>query len=462
MPRQLKQFLTPAAGAWYPGIGDPINVATLDDLSGSGNHMTLTTNGSGTINDRWVVQDGQYALRHFFGDIFADVTAPFVSAANWTIAFWFKVAASTGTNQFLFALSDATGALRVDAVVANATGQITFRVDNAAVLSHTNATNWITSGTWCHFVLTCAAGNYTLWLNGDDDSVTATAKNIGTFVRIHWGNFTATSNTFNGYLDDLMILPFVLTNTQRKLLASGRGAGYHIPATRIWARRPLLLDKPFSSQGVSVYAGNPIRYRNLRLLRSRSMLRLSTDFPAGESGINKIPRIASAAGEFQEDLEVAVDLSDYADGQVDVDVRHFKDDVESLVSAPRRFALDAGGDLADEIRGVAVLLAPEIRTGGIVRIRFRWEPAGDGIQPDQFRLTRTAGPTSPDDVTISAGSRGTYSIDTSALSDASAYTFSLIAETTDQSTQKTLLTGISVTADATGPDAPTNVITTAV
>ncbi|CAK9112382.1 Uncharacterized protein SCF082_LOCUS52102, partial [Durusdinium trenchii] len=172
-----------------------------------------------------------------------------------------------------------------------------------------------------------------------------------------------------------------------------------------------------------------------------------------KAAVNACETVAEAADPGEE-IEIELDLSDYAGDALTVDVRHFRDHVENTGSQPRRLLLDADGNSDDEIRGRAILLTPEVRAGGIVRIRWRWDPSRDGLQPDLFKLQRTAGPTSPADVTTSNVGRGVYELDTPALSDSSAYTYQLIAQNTAGTVTATLLSGISITADATGPTAP--------
>lgn len=219
---------------------------------------------------------------------------------------------------------------------------------------------------------------------------------------------------------------------------------------------------PFSGRGVSIYAGTPpLRYRNMTILQRKIVLQKRTLFP-----VTKTSRVASQAGSAGDAITPAVDLSAFAGQTIAVDVRHYADNVENQASHPRLITLDGSGDVVTEIRGVAVELNHEVRAGGIVRIRFRWIPSPDGTQPDLFRIARTAGPTSPADVTTAVRSArngaGIYEIDTPALSDASAYTYKVQAENTAGTVTKDLLTGISITADATGPTAPGSLSITAV
>lgn len=212
--------------------------------------------------------------------------------------------------------------------------------------------------------------------------------------------------------------------------------------------------QPFTGAGVSLYvtAGSSVQYRNKRLIHG-SILR-GTEFDCGATSVLKTARKTFAASPVSSISYTVAPSATYA-----VDIRTFRDNVENETDnyRTRSITLDSGGDDTSTIQGTATLLDYEKRDGGIVRLRFLWEPSADGVQPDTFTAIRTAGPTSPADiaVTVTAGIRTVVEIDTLALSDASAYTYkiqaSLSAVTAD------VLTGISVTADATGPTAPTGV-----
>ncbi len=202
---------------------------------------------------------------------------------------------------------------------------------------------------------------------------------------------------------------------------------------------------PFAGQGVSLYVsiGTSVQYRDQRLDTGQSL---------GEvAAVPKTTRVASAASPAST-IAMAVDAAWYSQ-TIAVDVRQYKDDVENETSDPRIITLDGSGNSVAEILGTATLLDSEQRDGGIVRIRFVWTPSEDGLQPDTFTAIRTAGPSSPANASVSAGAgRQLIEIDTPVLSDASQYTYKIQAAS--GATTLDVLTGISITADATGPTAP--------
>lgn len=218
----------------------------------------------------------------------------------------------------------------------------------------------------------------------------------------------------------------------------------------------LFNHQPFTGSGVSLYVtiGATVQYRNTRILCG-SILR-GTEFDCGAASVLKTSR---ATYDISPVSSLSFPKADYASQTITIDIRTFRDDVENESDNSRTITmtLDGSGDTVSEILGTATLLGNEQRDGGIVRLRFLWEPAAEGTQPDTFTAIRTAGPTSPANAAVvldtsEVGLRLMIEIDTPTLSDASAYTYkvqaSLSAVTAD------VLTGISVTADATGPDAP--------
>ncbi len=217
-------------------------------------------------------------------------------------------------------------------------------------------------------------------------------------------------------------------------------------------RSTIYNHQPFTGQGVSLYVtiGATVKYRNLRLI-SGSILR-GTEFDCGASSCLKTARRTYAASPVS-----GITFADTAfhSQTVSVDVRQYKNGVENESTGPQTITLDGSGNAATlGILGTATLLESIQRDGGVVRIRFQWLPSLTGLQPTSFTIIRTAGPTSPANVTenVSSG-RQIVEIDTPALSDASAYTYKVRA--TSGATTLDILTGVAILADATGPTIPT-------
>lgn len=237
-------------------------------------------------------------------------------------------------------------------------------------------------------------------------------------------------------------------------------------AQRINSLAATFNDQPFSGSGASLYAARDsatVQFRNLRIVgrgrRRAHKIRIKgtvANHDIAAASVLKTARVATVAHPATQFVWAIPAI--YANSELRTQVRTYKDHVENLILNYRTWSVDLDGarDPIIEIRGSAVFLFSVARAGGIVWITIRYDPSLDGVQPNRFRLTRTAGPTSPADVLASyrAGQQ-TIRIETLALSDASPYTFDIIAEESVSATTKTVITGLSITADATGPIAPT-------
>lgn len=217
-------------------------------------------------------------------------------------------------------------------------------------------------------------------------------------------------------------------------------------------------SKPFAGNGASLYAGAPggtkAQYRKLRILDGVILKGQGGEFQAGASSVLKTARVAHVSSPTNT-LTFAVPTAWHSQ-TVPIDVRHHQDNVECEVSQPRLITFDSSGVPINVILGTAYLLDQQQRDGGVMRLIIVWQPSTSGVQPNSFTLHRTAGPTSPADIVVSYnGTDRTVEFDTGALNDASAYTFSISCADSVSGATATLLTGISVQADATGPGAPT-------
>lgn len=221
--------------------------------------------------------------------------------------------------------------------------------------------------------------------------------------------------------------------------------------SRLKCKNTMYAHRPFDGDGYSLYAtiGSTVQYRNRRLL-CKQLGSAELDF--GATNVTKTARQGTITAGGTWTIPAA-----YQSQTVTFDVRRYKDDVENNTYNYRTatVAIDGSGDLTTAINGTGTHINTEVLAGGIVKISFRYYKADNGVQPTLYRLTRTAGPTAPTDVTVTKTivvPSEVITFTTGALSDSSAYTFKIVAE--NDSTTKDLITGLSVTADATGPTAP--------
>jgi hypothetical protein len=230
---------------------------------------------------------------------------------------------------------------------------------------------------------------------------------------------------------------------------------------RLVPTRATRSNRPFQGTGASLYIGSgspdpgpaSIAYRNLRAWPIAGRFSALGGSKIGGTNTLKTARVASVA-----DPTAAFAYAlpgSLASKTVYAQVRTFKDDVENETTlSPARVDLDGALADASTIDGTAILLSQVLNDGGIVTLRFKYQIALTGVQPLLFRIHRTAGPSSPADVTASfAAGQTVYEIQTPALLDSSPYTYQITAE--NGATVVVLLSGISIQADATGPTAAT-------
>jgi len=212
------------------------------------------------------------------------------------------------------------------------------------------------------------------------------------------------------------------------------------------------------SLGVAMYVGaagvddpKQIEYRRIRTFGSGvGWFVVSGDWAPGTNaflGDVVVSRVTSPTETITYSLPAA-----YSGQTFWVQLRTYKDGIEhQTLWRPQRVTVDATPDSSDTIDGTGRITAIQKRDAGGLRVEFEYYAALTGIQPTEFELSRTAGPTSPTAVTVSyvAGTLQ-YTLDVASLQDAGAYTFALKAK--NGSTEKSL-GSISFTADATGPGA---------
>lgn len=279
----------------------------------------------------------------------------------------------------------------------------------------------------------------------------------------------------------------VLLDRNTEWLAALFGRGVVISTQRIGGPRPptgspterfrlnsptlAFTDRPFEGEGLSLYAtaGQRVQYRNLRVLgtcskqRSRTgWIKAGTNHNLAAASVLKTARrgfLEAAAGATVSPTLDLTQFPELAGGAVAFDVRHFREDVENETDNAGIVRADVDGAFLEvlEIRGVAQLIATEVRAGGVVRFRWRWIPADDTTPPEQFRWLRTAGPTLPPDFVVASFGAGLYELDSTPLADSAPYTFMLRAEVGIVSLD--LLSGVTVQADASGPPAAQQLVT---
>lgn len=229
-------------------------------------------------------------------------------------------------------------------------------------------------------------------------------------------------------------------------------------------------DQPFAGAGESLYQSpvdGTVSYRNLRVLSGARRRRRRGSWVKGSGGVYdvaassilKTSRVDSVTEPTAAGFSVDTSAISGLPGAVTWDVRRFSAHVENETDNYRTLTvnLDVNGDEDGAILGTATLVSQTQIAGGTVLLRVRYVASRDGITPTVLRASRTAGPSSPADATATFdGTSQIVEITTPVLSDASAYTYTISAENAGATITADLITGISVTADATGPTAPSS------
>lgn len=228
--------------------------------------------------------------------------------------------------------------------------------------------------------------------------------------------------------------------------------------------------RPFAGGiGASLYLGEGdpladpgptcIVYRRNRMFDGTDQIvPLAGEYNLGATSFPKSPAVDQVAGPGTE-LSYAI-LAALHGRVVWAQVRTCRDDVENeTLYRPRRIVLDSSGADASQILGTGRATAVLALDGGGVLVQFLYDAVRDGAQPEQFALSRTAGPTSPSPgVTPFVAGQRRYELTIPSLQDAGAYTFTIRGEAA--TTSKDLVTGIVCTADGSGPPAVSNLSAT--
>ena len=230
---------------------------------------------------------------------------------------------------------------------------------------------------------------------------------------------------------------------------------------RLFGRRQNIIglrNRFTGGPGVSLYLGPPgvddasrITYRRRRFLNRQHFVGLDAWTGGGEFFLHDsiVAQVTCPTEEITYTLP-----AEYTSTTFWAQLRTFEGGLENpSIYGAQRISVDSDQEQSNTIDGSAFVTAIQKRDAGGLRVRFEWLPAITGIQPTQFTLTRTAGPTSPADVTVAVSSVPTaYQIDVASLTDAGAYTFNLVAE--NGAVTKTLAV-VNFTADAAGPSSVT-------
>lgn len=158
---------------------------------------TMTVNGNAQIDTAQSKFGGASGLFDGTGDyLVTDSSSDFsFGTGDFTIDFWFRIAASISSNQTLVA--DTEFALYQIA------GQLRFYANGSDRL--TDATTLVVD-TWYHAALVRSAGVTRMYLNGVSGGGTYSDTTNYTFTQLYMGANSAPGNYLNGWLDELRVI----------------------------------------------------------------------------------------------------------------------------------------------------------------------------------------------------------------------------------------------------------------
>lgn len=237
-----------------------------------------------------------------------------------------------------------------------------------------------------------------------------------------------------------------------QLRAMRRGSGwFERPNGMNLGRQRIVCARPFQgSLGAKLYVGDTettILFRNMQVT-SAQLLQMHDRSTADAA----VATVTSPTNELEYTLPVAKQgVNQWYQVRT-----HLNDYQNETIYLPRRFKTDVGGDGDPQIYGIGILDSTEKRDDGVVRLYFSYYGRRDGLQPEQFVVSKTAGTPTVADVEVPYIGDGQYWADLAGMANGDTATFQIVAE--NGTVSKTLVTGIVVTADAAGPPDVTNAV----
>lgn len=204
-------------GAWCPSLPNGGSGNTLPDVSGYGNHGTLTNMSS----DDWV--SSQYGRALDFDGVNDWVlmqgtqNAYNVGSGDFALFTWFRSTAA-GTQSIFLLDNNSTG----NGLILFAFGNI-LRTWVAGV--RTDSTTVINDGAWKHVGMVRRSGTVTQYINGIAGNTFTSAGSALTGQTPRIGSYDGSNFMLTGQVDDARFYSRALTEPEIRLLASRPGIG---------------------------------------------------------------------------------------------------------------------------------------------------------------------------------------------------------------------------------------------
>jgi len=208
--------------AWYKfdeGQGQTAHATTPD--KGSTLDATLGANsGSSTDDPTWNTSSSGSCKNQgclYFDGTSDYTTSPYLfdpSTTDFSASAWFYTTQDPATNHNIISQTSGTGTGRGWLIVASSSGS--YYLSTYFEGSFHNGSTPISSNQWHHAVITKSGTTVTFYLDGKFDKTDTITTESADGDMLFGTNVTATTNWFEGYLDDIKIYNFALTADQIK------------------------------------------------------------------------------------------------------------------------------------------------------------------------------------------------------------------------------------------------------
>ena len=294
---QLNQGLV---GWWLMNEGGGLKAY---DISGQGNHGTLTNNPTWTIGKRGPALGFDGTNRYVNTGITSNTN---FSNTTFSGSVWFKTTASTG---MLLAKQDITGGSAGGWAVSFGAAQVINVVHKDAtganVLTRFTTNTGLNDGKWHHIVFTMTTNtssssgqNINIYLDGvlNQGSLTNTAAVVAVAWPVYFGNRYNTSIPWDGSIDDVRIYMRALSTSEIQSLYYNPLAALEPQTRRIWApgidipssiANATAKPKPWTVQPqspVAINRAHPVGKDVLAYFNAGESLRFGRDFPTTIGG----------------------------------------------------------------------------------------------------------------------------------------------------------------------------------
>ena len=208
-------------GAWCPSLPNGGSGILLPDVSGRGNHGTLTNMAA----DDWV--SSQYGRALDFDGVNDYVSITTQGQSQVCVSLWFRIRAfkAGSTDGVILSIDDGANNNLYIAQRASGSNTLTCNGFDGTVRGIYGTGPALSLNVWTHAVCTAANGLYQIYLNGIKTTEAAGTIIASNANSITIGNYIDGLRPGDQLIDDVRLYSRALTEPEIRLLASKRGIG---------------------------------------------------------------------------------------------------------------------------------------------------------------------------------------------------------------------------------------------